>query len=51
MERNLDAGLSEIARFLAGLGIDSISVNPSSLPRTIAAVREVESELTRAAAE
>jgi pyruvate, water dikinase len=37
------ANYPEIARFLAGLGIDSISVNPSSLPRTIAAVREAES--------
>jgi pyruvate, water dikinase len=36
------ANYPEIARFLAGLGIDSISVNPSSLPRTIAAVREAE---------
>jgi pyruvate, water dikinase len=32
----------EIARFLTELGIDSISVNPSSLPRTIAVVREAE---------
>ena len=36
------ANYPEIAQFLAGLGIDSISVNPSSLPRTIAAVREAE---------
>jgi pyruvate,water dikinase len=32
----------EIARYLAGLGIDSMSVNPSSLMRTIAIVREAE---------
>jgi pyruvate,water dikinase len=32
----------EIARFLASIGIDSISVNPSSLLRTIAVVREAE---------
>ena len=36
------ANYPEIAQFLAGLGIDSISVTPSSLPRTIAAVREAE---------
>ena len=36
------ANYPEIAQFLVGLGIDSISVNPSSLPRTIAAVREAE---------
>ena len=41
----------EIAQFLAALGIDSISVNPSSVPRTIAAVREAEAKVaTRAAA-
>jgi pyruvate,water dikinase len=46
------ANYPEIAQFLAGLGIDSISVNPSSLPRTIAAVREAErSLLTRSAAD
>ena len=39
------ANYPEIAQFLAGLGIDSISVNPSSLPRTIAAVREAEEKL------
>jgi pyruvate,water dikinase len=39
------ANYPEIAQFLAGLGIDSISVNPSSLPRTIAAVREAEARL------
>jgi pyruvate,water dikinase len=36
------ANYPEIAKFLTGLGIDSISVNPSSLMRTIAAVREAE---------
>ena len=36
------ANYPEIARFLVELGIDSISVNPSSLPRTIAVVREAE---------
>jgi pyruvate,water dikinase len=36
------ANYPEIARFLAELGIDSISVNPSSLVRTIAVVREAE---------
>jgi pyruvate,water dikinase len=45
------ANYPEIAQFLAELGIDSISVNPSSLPRTIAAVREAEAKLAvRAAA-
>jgi len=39
------ANYPEVARFLAGLGIDSISVNPGSLPRTIAAVREAEAAL------
>ena len=32
----------DIARFLTGLGIDSISVNPSSLLRTIRVVHEAE---------
>ena len=32
----------EIARYLVGLGIDSISVNPSSLVRTIEVVQEAE---------
>jgi pyruvate,water dikinase len=41
----------EIARFLTGLGIDSISVNPTSLPRTIATVREAERNLPTRAAE
>ncbi|MGA3401652.1 MAG: phosphoenolpyruvate synthase [Acetobacteraceae bacterium] len=36
------ANYPEIARYLTSLGIDSISVNPSSLPRTIAVVREAE---------
>jgi pyruvate,water dikinase len=36
------ANYPEIARFLAGIGIDSISVNPSSLLRTIAVVHEAE---------
>jgi pyruvate,water dikinase len=36
------ANYPEIAKFLAELGIDSISVNPSSLVRTIAVVREAE---------
>ena len=37
----------EIARFLARLKIDSISVNPSSLPRVIAVVREAEAQAPR----
>ena len=45
------ANYPEIAQFLAGIGIDSISVNPSSLPRTIAAVREAERAMHRVAAE
>jgi pyruvate,water dikinase len=36
------ANYQEIARFLAGIGIDSISVNPGSLLRTISAVHEAE---------
>jgi pyruvate,water dikinase len=45
------ANYPEIARFLVELGIDSISVNPSSLPHTIAAVREAEAKrAVRAAA-
>jgi pyruvate,water dikinase len=35
----------EFARFLTEVGIDSISVDPSSLPRTIAAMREAEAKL------
>jgi pyruvate,water dikinase len=44
------ANYPEIAQFLADLGIDSISVNPSSLPRTIAAVHEAEAKPTARAA-
>ena len=44
------ANYPEIARFLTQLGIDSISVNPSSLPRTITAVREAEWTARRDAA-
>jgi pyruvate,water dikinase len=36
------ANYPEIAGFLTRLGIDSISVNPASLPRTIQVVREAE---------
>jgi pyruvate,water dikinase len=43
------ANYPEIARYLAGLGIDSISVNPSSLVRTIAVVREAEAAMPKAA--
>jgi pyruvate,water dikinase len=39
----------EIAQFLTRHGIDSISVNPSSLWRTIAVVREAEQALSHAA--
>jgi pyruvate,water dikinase len=42
------ANYPEIARFLAKLGIDSISVNPSSLLRTIDIVREAETASQRA---
>ncbi len=35
---------AEIAAFLAGIGIDSISVNPSSPPRAIDVVRQAEQE-------
>ncbi|PAY07889.1 phosphoenolpyruvate synthase [Bradyrhizobium sp. UFLA03-84] len=41
------ANYPEIARFLAELGIDSISVNPSSVLRTINIVREAEQETLR----
>ena len=34
----------EIATFLTGLGIDSMSVNPQSLPRTLAVVRAAEAQ-------
>jgi pyruvate,water dikinase len=40
----------EIAAFLTGLGIDSMSVNPQSLPRTLAVVREAEAKPTVAPA-
>lgn len=36
------ANYPEIARYLVELGIDSISVNPASLPKTIAAIHDVE---------
>ena len=39
------ANYPEIAQFLTRLGIDSISVNPSSLLQTIKAVREAERSL------
>jgi len=39
------ANYPEIAQFLTGLGIDSISVNPSSLVRTITVVREAEQSM------
>ena len=42
------ANFPEIARFLAELGIDSISVNPSSILRTMQVVREAEDARTRA---
>jgi pyruvate, water dikinase len=41
------ANYPEIARFLAALGIDSISVNSSSLLRTIAVVRQAEDAAAR----
>jgi pyruvate,water dikinase len=40
----------EVARFLTELEIDSISVNPASLPRTIGIVREAEQARTSRAA-
>jgi pyruvate,water dikinase len=44
------ANYPEIAQFLTGLGIDSISVNPSSVLRTMAIVHQAEeSEASRAA--
>ena len=36
------ANYPEIARFLSKIGIDSISVNPSSVVRTINLVRDAE---------
>ncbi len=44
------ANYPEIARYLAGLGIDSISVNPSSLLRTMAVVAEAEAPAARKSA-
>lgn len=41
------ANYPEIARFLVGLGIDSISVSPSALQRTIKAVRDAEEALVK----
>jgi pyruvate,water dikinase len=41
------ANYPEIAKFLAGLGIDSISVNPSSVLRTMEIVRQAEEEMTK----
>jgi pyruvate,water dikinase len=41
------ANYPEIASFLTGLGIDSMSVNPSSLPRTLAVVRAAEAQSGR----
>jgi pyruvate, water dikinase len=43
------ANYPEIAQYLTRLGIDSISVNPSSLVRTIALVREAEAAVPKAA--
>jgi pyruvate, water dikinase len=43
------ANYPEIAQFLAGLGIDSISVNPASLFQTFTAVHEAEQRATTAA--
>jgi pyruvate, water dikinase len=40
------ANYPDIARFLAGLGIDSISVNPASLFRTMSVVNEAEQNLS-----
>jgi pyruvate, water dikinase len=40
------ANYPEIAQFLAGLGIDSISVNAASLFRTFTAVHEAEQRAT-----
>jgi pyruvate,water dikinase len=41
------ANYPEIARYLTQLGIDSISVNPASVFRTMAAVLEVETSLAK----
>jgi pyruvate,water dikinase len=43
------ANYPEIARYLTTLGINSISVNPSSLLRTITVVREAEESVGKAA--
>jgi pyruvate,water dikinase len=43
------ANYPEIASFLTEIGVDSISVNPASIVRTIAAVREAESSQIAAA--
>ena len=43
------ANYPEIAQFLAGLGIDSISVNAASLFRTFTAVHEAEQRATASA--
>jgi pyruvate,water dikinase len=43
------ANYPEIAQFLAGLGIDSISVNAASLLRTFTAVHEAEQQMAAAA--
>jgi pyruvate, water dikinase len=40
------ANYPEIARFLAGLGIDSISVNAASLFKTMSVVYEAEQSVT-----
>lgn len=42
------ANYPEIAQFLAGLGIDSISVNAASLLRTFTAVHEAEQQMAAA---
>ena len=39
------ANYPEIARFLTNLGIDSISVNPSSILRTMAIVHQAEESM------
>lgn len=41
------ANYPEIAKFLTGLGINSISVNPSSLLRTMTIVHEAEQDIAR----
>ena len=38
----------EVAEFLVGLGIDSLSVNPDSLARTLEVVSRAERELVQA---